>query len=63
MKVLSKHQILLLHEQLIDETGGSPGLRDEGLLIRPLTHHFRGLAAPEPTPLSSRKPPGSVTVW
>ena len=29
MKVLSKHQILLLHQQLINETGGSPGLRDE----------------------------------
>lgn len=31
MKILSKRQILLLHQQLVDETGGSPGLRDEGL--------------------------------
>ena len=29
---LSKAQILLLHEQLIAETGGSSGLRDEGML-------------------------------
>ena len=29
---LSKPQILLLHEQLIAETGGSSGLRDEGML-------------------------------
>lgn len=41
MKVLSKHQILLLHEQLIDETGGSPGLRDEGLLDSALNAPFQ----------------------
>lgn len=29
---LSKPQILLLHEQLIAETGGSSDLRDEGML-------------------------------
>ena len=27
---LSKHQILLIHDQLIAETGGSSGLLDEG---------------------------------
>lgn len=32
MKILSRRQVLLLHEQLVRETGGSPGLRDEGLL-------------------------------
>ena len=32
MKVLNKRQILMLHQHLVDETGGSPGLRDEGLL-------------------------------
>lgn len=32
MIVLSKQQILLLHSQLILETGGSDGLRDVGLL-------------------------------
>lgn len=32
MMKLSKHQILLLHEQLIEATGGSADLRDEGML-------------------------------
>src|SRR5699024_6932785 len=32
MICLSKRQILFLHEELIRETGGSPGLRDEALL-------------------------------
>jgi len=32
MKILSKEQILMLHEQLIDATGGLHGVRDEGLL-------------------------------
>ncbi len=45
MKVLSKHQILLLHEQLIDETGGSPGLRDEGLLDSALNAPFQGFGS------------------
>lgn len=32
MIILSKEQILLLHTQLLQETGGSEGIRDEGLL-------------------------------
>jgi death-on-curing protein len=32
MKHLSKQQILLLHKQLLEETGGADGVRDEGLL-------------------------------
>ena len=32
MIVLSKKQILMLHSQLIEETGGTDGIRDEGLL-------------------------------
>ena len=32
MKQLTKRQIILLHDQLIDETGGAHGIRDEGLL-------------------------------
>ena len=32
MRILSKEQILMLHSQLIAATGGSDGLRDEGLL-------------------------------
>lgn len=32
MKKLSKEQILMLHKQLIEQTGGSDGVRDYGLL-------------------------------
>lgn len=32
MKLLTKKQIILLHRQIINETGGSDGIRDEGLL-------------------------------
>ena len=32
MKILNKRQILLLHSALIAESGGSDGIRDEGLL-------------------------------
>jgi len=32
VKLLTKKQIILLHRQLIKETGGSDGIRDEGLL-------------------------------
>lgn len=32
MKYLGHRQALLVHRRVIEETGGSPGLRDEGLL-------------------------------
>ena len=32
MIIISKEQIIDLHKQLIEETGGSHGLRDVGLL-------------------------------
>ena len=38
---LSKSQVLLLHEQLVAETGGSPGLRDEGMLDSALNAPFQ----------------------
>ena len=38
---LSKSQILLLHNQLISETGGSSGLRDESLLDSALNAPFQ----------------------
>ena len=37
---LSKSQILLIHDQLISETGGSSGLRDEGMLDSALNAPF-----------------------
>ena len=41
MKRLTKRQILLLHEQLLQEFGGTPGVRDEGLLDSALAAPFQ----------------------
>ena len=41
MRILSKEQILMLHTQLIEATGGSDGLRDEGLLESALAAPFQ----------------------
>ena len=41
MIVLSKHQIIALHHALIMETGGSDGLRDEGLLDSAIAAPFQ----------------------
>ena len=41
MIILSKEQVLLLHKQLIEETGGSRGLKDEGLLESALAAPFQ----------------------
>ena len=41
MIVLSKDQVLLLHDQLIEATGGSYGLKDDGLLESALASPFQ----------------------
>ena len=41
MRVLNKQQVLMLHRQLVKETGGSPELRDEGLLESALNAPFQ----------------------
>ena len=41
MKILNKRQILMLHQHLVEETGGSPGLRAEGLLDSALNAPFQ----------------------
>lgn len=48
MKILSKRQILMLHEALLRETGGSPGLRDEGMLESALSAPFQGFGSYTP---------------
>ena len=55
MKTLSKRQVLLLHEQLISETGGSSGLRDEGLLESALAAPFQSFAGVEVYPSVQQK--------
>lgn len=47
MKVLSKRQILLLHSALIEQTGGTDGIRDEGLLESALYAPFQSFAEQE----------------
>lgn len=41
MKRLNKGNVLLLHKQLIEKTGGLDGLRDEGLLESALNAPFQ----------------------
>ncbi len=41
MKMLTKEQIILLHRELIKETGGTDGIRDEGLLESALSAPFQ----------------------
>ena len=52
---LSKSQILLLHEQLIAETGGSSGLRDEGMLDSALNTPFQTFAGKDVYPSLQQK--------
>ena len=41
MKKLSKEQVLMLHSQLIQQTGGSDGVRDYALLESALETPFQ----------------------
>ena len=47
---LSKPQILLLHEQLLEATGGSSGLRDEGMLDSALNAPFQTFSGEDAYP-------------
>jgi len=47
MKAISKRQILRLHDKLVVQTGGSDGLRDEGLLESALAAPFASYAGQE----------------
>ena len=52
---LSKSQVLLLHEQLVAETGGSPGLRDEGMLDSALNAPFQTFGGEDVYPSLQQK--------
>ena len=52
---LSKHQIFLIHEQLIAETGGSSGLRDEGMLDSALNAPFQSFGGEDVYPSLQQK--------
>jgi len=47
MKKLTKEQVLMLHSQLIEATGGSYGVRDEGLLDSALESPFQSFSGEE----------------
>ena len=55
MKVLSKQQVLVLHEQLLAQTGGLPGVRDEGLLESALEAPFQGFGETDAYPSLQQK--------
>ena len=47
MMVLTKGQVLLLHKRLIEVTGGSFGIRDEGMLESSLSNPFQSFGGEE----------------
>lgn len=47
MIILSKEQILKLHASLIEATGGSDGIRDEGMLDLALNNPFQSFGGKE----------------
>ncbi len=55
MRRLSKEQILMLHSELIRETGGSDGIRDYNLLESALENPFQSFGGKEPYPTIQAK--------
>lgn len=55
MKRLSKEQILMLHSQLIEEYGGSDGVRDYNLLDSALENPFQSFGGEELYPTLQAK--------
>lgn len=55
MKLLSKRQVLLLHEQLLAQTGGLQGIRDESLLESALEAPFQGFGDTDAYPSLQQK--------
>ena len=55
MKKLSKKQILMLHTQLIQQTGGSEGVRDYNLLDSALETPFQSFGGDEVYPTIQAK--------
>jgi len=51
----SKEKVLLLHKLIAEETGGSVGLRDEGLLESALESAFSGFGGQEFYPTKEEK--------
>lgn len=52
---LSKSQVLIIHDQLIAETGGSSGLRDDGMLESALNAPFQTFGGEDVYPSLQQK--------
>ena len=52
---LTKSQVLLIHDQLIAETGGSSGLRDEGILDSAISAPFQTFGGEDVYPSLQQK--------
>lgn len=55
MRRLTRGQILLLHQDLINSSGGTSGLRDEGLLDSALNAPFQGFGENDMFPSLQQK--------
>ena len=55
MKKLSKEQVLMLHSQFIQQTGGSDGVRDSALLESALETPFQSFGGDELYPTIQSK--------
>ena len=55
MKKLSERQVLQMHEQLLEQTGGMPGVRDEGLLQSALEAPFQSFGGEDVYPSVQQK--------
>ena len=55
MKTLSKRQILVLHDQLVAQTGGAAGIRDEALLDSALNAPFQSFGSEDAFPSLQQK--------
>ena len=55
MKRLNERQILRMHEQLLAQTGGMPGVRDEGLLQSALEAPFQSFGGDDIYPSIQQK--------
>ena len=55
MKRLNERQVLRMHEQLLAQTGGMPGVRDEGLLQSALEAPFQSFGGDDIYPSIQQK--------
>lgn len=55
MKRLTKEQVILLHAELIKETGGTDGIRDDGLLESALNAPFQSFDGVDSFPSIQQK--------